>query len=1247
MSRFNLSALRGLVRQILFSEINPVVELGKNQILQAEDLPELPPELDPRSHPLDEEKISQASAMAFLVSIIREGKRFFVPMFLFNWGNVAATLLGPILVNRLIVLVSHGLEDDASFYKAIAFAVALGLSSLTAGLCGQHYFYRGLVLHQIITNFINRRIFTHSLFLSQKSRLQSPTGDVVNHMSSDCDAVADIPIVMGDLSISILTIAGASVALFFLFGSTAFLSLLMMVLLVPITRRIALRFNHLEEELMNVRDSRITLMTQVLNGIRIVKYFVWEKSVRREVDVLRKRELESRWQLVRAESFASIGYIAISVMVLFITFAVHVWRGGVLTAASMFTAVALFQLLADPFSHLSQQISRVVHAIVGADRILKFLRRDSLTLPVGETSSEAPSIVIQDASVAFGGRKILDNFNIELRAGQSLAIVGGVGSGKSTLLQILLGEQNLASGKVSFLASDGEVIRPRLAYVPQEAFIINDTLRGNILFGNKTIFQEGLDRAIRLASLGRDIASLPAGLETEIGERGVNLSGGQKQRVSLARAILHDPSLVLLDDPLSAVDPRTELLLVHHLFFGAWKNITRVMVTHRLTHLKNFDRIAFLQNGKLVACGSFAELWEKLPDFRRFVSSHADQAPEMSLEEAPNIGRPASNWGSESDVEAMRRLTDAEERQVGAVSSSVYWDYILALGGKNRPRQNIFLLFFGVATVAFLPLLQRLWLARSADLQANRLNVPIHEIKFLDGLASGSLSSIYVYGLLGVIVIVAMLLNDMLWIRRGLVAGRNMHNDMLDSVLGARLRFFDSTPIGRVLQRFSRDVESIDVFLQAGFKQTVVVFAEVTVALILILSTLPLLLIVIAPVSYFYYRLQRDYRSPARESKRLDAISRSPRYAHFKETLQGLAVIRAFGKTDLFLETFYTYLAHSQRMFRAMYMLNRWFSSRIPVLGAAIAIATATGLLVAARSGHISTGLVGVTLVYLLNFWQLLNRGIRWFSELEARMTSVERLKFYASLEQEELVPLPDTKLAWPRAGAMSFNNVSIRYAAHLPEVLSGLSFTVPAGSRVGIIGRTGSGKSTLIQAVYRCMELSQGEIEIDGINIASLPLAQLRRSLAIIPQDPILFVGSLRSNIDRYSEYSDDVVWWALDQANLGPQVRRLPHGLETTVLENGLNFSQGQRQLLCLARALLSQAKVIIMDEATASVDVETDDLVQKVVRESCKGITMLIIAHRLATIADADLIIELERGKIKDLRSGVQPPPGAPWN
>jgi ABC-type multidrug transport system fused ATPase/permease subunit len=1228
-----------LFRRLMFSDMNKIVQLARRKVLQPEDIPALPRHLDPRHLPFAEEAIVTTNSRAMMLSLFRAGRGFLLPGFVLNLTYVGLNLAKPVLVNSFVRTVSQPLTDNKTLAGALLLALGLGLVSFAGSLAIQHYFLRMLGAYQTFTNAINRLVFRQSLMLTQRARGLTQLGDVVNHMSSDNDAVADCGLIFGDLLISTATILGASGLLFWYLGRTAFVSVGLLLLLVPLTRQVAKAFSALDEEMMKHRDHRVTLMSQILNGIRVVKYYAWEKSVMKEVAEVRGKELNARKRLARAEAVATLSYVAVSTIVLFATLLVHATRGHALSPELAFTCVAVFALLEDPFSHLSETISRIATAFVSADRLCTFLSRERLQ-PVDAylpENAELPGISLEGVSIIHDGqsRPTLKELSLQVKPGESLAIVGPVGTGKSTLLQALLRELPLASGSLGFFAADGREIRPRIAYVPQEAFIVNGSLKENLYFGMPEN-EQALRSALHVSCLEADIPALPAGLFTEIGERGVNLSGGQKQRVSLARAVIQRPTLALLDDPLSAVDARTEEQLVDRLIFGEWQGITRVVVTHRLQNLHRFDKLCFLVDGQVLGCGSLNQLLEAVPRFRDFYADSAKADHGSALLGAPKESAhqplPHGTGAMPSGAVEESRLTEDEDRAIGAVKGGVYLDYVKALGGPTRGRQLVTLPLLVLATVtaSTLPLAQKSWLALCSNLQTGKLTAAT----LMQRLAAGPISSITVYGLLGLFTLAGVLVNRLFWLERGMAAGRDLHDNMLKSVLRAPIRFFDATPIGRILQRFSRDVEAVDIQLQWSFETTVRCLVNIATALFLILGVLPLMLVVVVPVLWLYYRLQSDYRVPAREAKRLDSISRSPRFAHFKETLQGLVVIRSFGKQQLFLDGFFDRLAHSNRMFYGHYMLNRWFSSRIPVLGAVVSSTTAMGIVLYARQGWITPGVAGLVMVYALSLWESLNWAVRIFSEVEARMTSVERMKFYGSLESErDLTVLPPARQdeSWPQRGEVVFDGVVARYAPHLPPVLKGVSFRVPAGARVGIIGRTGSGKSTLLQALFRCMEVESGEIRIDGVNIGSIGLERLRRSLAIIPQDPTLFMGTLRDNLDRYREYSDAKIWEALAKARLESYVRKLPGMLGAKVLENGSNLSQGQRQLLCLARALLTGAKVIVMDEATASVDVETDGLVQEVVREGCKGVTMLVIAHRLGTVADCDLILEVREGKL----------------
>lgn len=1219
------------LKKLLFLEASSLVKIARKRLVVETDMLELPTELNPRHDLFDEKKLNFDSPKKHLLSTLWAGKKEMLPAFGWYLISTGLALLTPYLVNRFIRIIEVGV-NDSNIVELLLTGFFLGLSGFMTGFILQHYFYRELRSYQVIVNILNRKIFTHSLKLTLGARQKNMLGDIVNFMGTDSESVADFGFVFFDLLMNVLTVIGVVAMLFYYLGATAVYALVVLSLLLPLTKIVAKKFTSLDEEMMSFRDKRVTLMGQVLNSIRVVKYYAWEESIEKEVMGIRDQELHARRRLARSEVLSGLAYMSVSTIVLFVALYTHHLRGHELTASLVFTCVSLFALLEGPFGDMSHLISRMTNGYVGARRILAFLKEETLPRDVeallsSDQSEVTLGVEVKNANFTYDNQKnILDKINLSIKAGSSLAIVGAVGAGKSTLLLGLMGELPNSLGEIYFedqSQNKFSVDYPRIAFLPQEAYIVNSTLKENLLFGEDEKMNDAkLQRALYLSALEEDILRLPAGLLTEIGEKGVNLSGGQKQRVGLARAVLSNPQVVFLDDPLSAVDAGTEDLLVQRLLFGEWKNKTRVVATHRLSHLDKFDNVLFLKNGQVESYGHLSEIISRSASFREFYreveeSQHKSDEALGEQELNSDMVKKDSNF-----VEVESRITEDEDREVGAVKKRVYSDYLLSLGG-NHPKLKYIILAFlilGAILVSLTPLMQKSWLSYFST----------HKTSIGEGQA------VIVYGILGFFALGLSLLNNLFWLDRGIKAGKTMHDEMLRSVLRAPIRFFDSTPVGRILQRFSRDVESVDIYLQWSFVSVVHSLLQVTVSLILILMLIPWMVVVIVPVMILYYGIQNDYRRPAREVKRFDSVARSPRYAHFKETLQGLVVIRGFKKESWFLENFYRHLTHSQRMFYSHYMLNRWFSSRIPLVGGMISLCTAMAVALSAYYGVLSSGNAALLTVYSLSFWGYLNWGVRQFADIESRMTSIERLKYFARLpaeidEAHHNFHEDSSLRHWPSRGEIEVNNLHVRYAEHLPMVLKGVSFKIKGGERIGIVGRTGSGKSTLFSALYRFVDPHLGTIKIDGIDIKKIPLKLLRRKMAIIPQDPTLFMGTVRSNLDRFEEYTDRDIEKVLKQTGLWEFVSELPEGLKFRLSEGGTNFSQGQRQLLCMARALLTGAKIIVMDEATASVDVETDALLQKVIRQELKGVTLLVIAHRLTTVQDSDQILELKNGEL----------------
>ncbi len=1193
-------------QKVLFSQAQGLIAIGRKRVLQASDRLKLPSHLEPEAIPWDESAVDWSDRNSFLKSLVKVSRARTGRAIAFQIAASAFAFATPFLIHAFISRLQKGSFSSDDLVELCLIAVSFGVCGIGNGITLQHYFFQTLQFNQTVTNLVNKKIFSHSLKISNQAKGKFQVGDIVNFMSSDSDAIADSSITTIDLVNAIILLVGCTITLFVYLGWSAAAALIIMGLLIPITTHLSKRFMFLEEKMMSHRDRRMTLMTQVLNAIRVVKYFVWEKSILEEVAEVRRQEIQSRYQLAQAEIFWGLIYTSISSVVLFTALMTHVLRGFEVDLALIFTCIAIFAIMEDHFGGLSKFISRFINILVSSERITRFLQSDFVG-GFEAKINQVEFLKLENVTFAFNEKnKIISNLNLELKPGQSLAVVGPVGSGKSTLLHLLLSELKPTSGSLLYSTA----LKSK-AYVPQDAYIINSSLRENIIFGKPGVSEAQMQEALRISALQYDLHSWPAGLNTEIGEKGVNLSGGQKQRVSLARAILSDADLLLLDDPLSAVDPNTEKWLCNELLFGAWKEKTRVVVTHRLGSLERFDQILFIEDGQHFI-GTYEELLLSSASFQKFLKTHDENTlKELKAHQLSDLAAQTSDGGDST------RITEDEDRSIGAVEKSVYWDYIKALGG-DGPRQKIILtfLFFGAIAVVAAPLIQKLWLSQSEKM------ISLTPIQIILG-----------YGILGIVTMLLAFLNNNFWSRRGIAAGRHFHDKMLRSVLSSPIRFFDSTPVGRILQRFSRDMEAVDIHLQWIFDHTIHAFFHISISFLLIIFVLPWVIFFMLPIFWIYYRIQNDYRSAAREIKRLDSLARSPRYAHFKETLQGLHVIRAFNQSNWAMDQFYSKLRYSTEIFHTHYIINRWFSVRLPFIGAGISTATCLMIVFSSYHGLIAAGTAGLVTIYAIDFWRHLNWGVRVFSDLESRMTSVERLQFYSNLPAEKDVSgtelhIPDH---WPQSGELEFKGVSLRYAKHLPMVLKDVSFKIPTGARAGLVGRTGSGKSTVFQSVYRFVDIEFGEILLDQVSIHQVPLDRLRKNLAVIPQDPALFMGSLRGNIDRYNQATDEELWKVLKKVSLEKFVKQLPDQLQFKVAENGANLSQGQRQLICLARALLMKVKIIFLDEATASVDVETDAIVQKVIQESLDGMTLVTIAHRLSTLENYDIMIELRNGEV----------------
>uniref|UniRef100_A0A672ZD64 ATP-binding cassette, sub-family C (CFTR/MRP), member 10 n=1 Tax=Sphaeramia orbicularis TaxID=375764 RepID=A0A672ZD64_9TELE len=1071
-------------------------------------------------------------------------------------------------------------------------------------------------------------IYSKALRVSGCSLSSCALGEVVNLMSTDTDRVVNFFNSFHELW-SMPFRFSVTLYLLYLQVGVAFLGGLgVALLLVPFNKFLASRILSNNKLMLLHKDSRVKLMTEILFGIRVIKFYNWESHFTQKVAHSRKQELSHLKAIKYLDALCVYTWAALPVVISILTFVTYVLLGHQLTAAKVFTTLALVGMLIIPLNSFPWVLNGILEAKVSLERIQRFFKLSNQDL-------QAYYALGSNARTHF---TVTENmkFNLDLgfEQGSLVVVVGKVGCGKSSLLAALTGELNRQGGLV--FVADREA---GFGLASQEPWIQHASVRDNILFGkdyDPTFYQA----VIEACALLDDLNVLPNGDKTEVGENGVTLSGGQKARLALARAVYMDKDIYLLDDPLAAVDTDVAEHLMQKCIMELLKEKTRILCTHRIEFVNKADMVVLMENGTIIRTGRNTHTGFE------FIFSVPNG---VELEEG-------AEQGSLTDlcVNEDGGPSGAEQKQVGGLAWKVYQTYWVSVGRVLAPSILMSLLLMQATKN-----LSDWWLSHwVSELKNNGSSVTNgsssgvfsspHLLLFSPGglmyltppppicsrapdMSSDVRFYLMVYGSIAVANTIFTALRAFLFAYGTICAATIIHNRLLDRVFKATVSFFDTTPLGRILNRFSSDLYSVDDSLPFILNILLANIFGLLGMLVVISYGLPWVLVPLLPLAVLYYRIQQFYRHTSRELKRLYSLTLSPVYSHFSETLTGLGTIRASSNSTRFKEESARRLEQNQRCLFLSNAASQWLNIRLQLIG----VAVVTGLGVIAVIQHqfnsVDPGLVGLSLSYALSITMLLSGLIFTFTQTEMQLVSVERTEEYSTdLPTEPQHHNAQLSSVWPEQGWLEFRDVVLAYRASLPNALDGVSLVVRPGEKVGIVGRTGSGKSTLFLALFRMVELNQGQILLDGLDISTVGLAQLRSRLAIIPQDPFLFSGTIRENLDPCGRHQDQELLEVLDQCHLSSVVNRMG-GLDAEVGERGKTFSMGQRQLLCLARALLTQAKILCIDEATASVDQKTDQLLQQTIRETFQDKTVLTIAHRINTIMDCDRVLVMHAGKV----------------
>nr|F1M3J4.3 RecName: Full=ATP-binding cassette subfamily C member 4; AltName: Full=Multidrug resistance-associated protein 4 [Rattus norvegicus] len=1237
-----------LCSRLFFWWLNPLFKAGHKRRLEEDDMFSVLPE--DRSKHLGEElqgywdkevlrAKKDARKPSLTKAIVKCYWKSYLILGIFTLIEETTRVVQPIFLGKIIdYFEKYDSDDSAALHTAYGYAAVLSLCTLILAILHHLYFYHVQCAGMRIRVAMCHMIYRKALRLSNSAMGKTTTGQIVNLLSNDVNKFDQVTIFLHFLWAGPLQAIGVTILLWVEIGISCLAGLAILVILLPLQSCIGKLFSSLRSKTAAFTDARIRTMNEVITGMRIIKMYAWEKSFADLITNLRKKEISKILGSSYLRGMNMASFFIANKVILFVTFTTYVLLGNKITASHVFVAMTLYgavRLTVTLF--FPSAIERVSEAVVSVRRIKNFLLLDELPERKAQEPSDGKAIVHVQDFTAFWDKALdtptLQGLSFTARPGELLAVVGPVGAGKSSLLSAVLGELPPTSGLVS--------VHGRIAYVSQQPWVFSGTVRSNILFGRK-YEKERYEKVIKACALKKDFQLLEDGDRLVIGDRGARLSGGQKARVNLATAVYQDADIYLLDDPLSAVDAEVGKHLFQLCICQTLHEKITILVTHQLQYLKAASHILILKDGEMVQKGTYTEFLKSGVDFGSLLKKENEEAEPSPVPGTPTLRNrtfsEASIWSQQSsrpslkdgvpdaqDAENTQAAQPEESRSEGRIGFKAYKNYFSAGASWFF---IIFLVLLNLMGQVFY-VLQDWWLSHWANRQG-----ALNDTKNANGNVTGTLDLSWYLGIYTGLTAVTVLFG----IARSLLvfyvlvnASQTLHNRMFESILKAPVLFFDRNPIGRILNRFSKDIGHMDDLLPLTFLDFIQTLLLVVSVIAVAAAVIPWILIPLVPLSIIFVVLRRYFLETSRDVKRLESTTRSPVFSHLSSSLQGLWTIRAYKAEERCQELFDAHQdLHSEAWFLFL-TTSRWFAVRLDAICAVFVIVVAFGSLVLAKT--LDAGQVGLALSYSLTLMGMFQWSVRQSAEVENMMISVERVIEYTDLEKEapwECRKRPPP--GWPHEGVIVFDNVNFTYSLDGPLVLKHLTALIKSREKVGIVGRTGAGKSSLISALFRLSE-PEGKIWIDKILTTEIGLHDLRKKMSIIPQEPVLFTGTMRKNLDPFNEHSDEELWKALEEVQLKEAIEDLPGKMDTELAESGSNFSVGQRQLVCLARAILKKNRILIIDEATANVDPRTDELIQQKIREKFAQCTVLTIAHRLNTIIDSDKIMVLDSGRLRE--------------
>ncbi|KAI3422990.1 uncharacterized protein J3R85_011519 [Psidium guajava] len=1214
-------ATAGFLSKMSFWWLNPLMKLGKEKILQDDDIPRLRWEERAETCYLrfleqlhKGKKKNSYGAYSILSAIFYCEWRGILVSGFFALIKVLTLSTGPLFLSAFI-MVAEG--EEAFEYEGYVLAGGLFLAKCLESLSERQWYFRARLIGLRIRSFLSAAICRKQLRLSSAGKMAHSPGQIIQYVTSDAYRIGEFPYWFHQIWSTSLQLCLALVIVYYAVGLATLAALTVLILTVAGTHPMAKLQLKYQRRLMEAQDKRLKAIAEALSNMKVLKLYAWDKHFKQVIEELRKDESEGIAAVLRQKGNCLVLYWSSPVLVPVFTFWACYFMGIPLTASNVFIFLASLRIVQQPIRLIPEVVGSFIEAKVSLSRIAEFLEatelEDKPTKQQSDTEVLEMAVFLDSREISWdsGTSKVtLRNINLSVRKEEKVAICGEVGSGKSTLLAAILGEVPFINGIVR--------VHGRMAYVSQTAWIQTGTIQENILFGS-AMDSVKYREVIQKCSLAKDIEMFAFGDQTQIGERGINLSGGQKQRIQLARALYQDSDVYLLDDPFSAVDAHTATSLFNEYVMEALSRKTVLLVTHQVDFLPAFNSIFLMSSGQIVSTGSYDQLMASCEEFQDLVNAHY-----MTAASGNQIGivpqmRPGHSKEEiqkillEEQVEASpgSQLIKQEEREIGDSGFKPYLQYL---------KHNKGFLFITLATIAHFifiagQLAQNYWLAS----EVNSTSV-----------STAELNSVYTG--IGITLSLFMLIRSYFVVYLGCGASDSIFSVLLHSLIRAPMSFYDSTPLGRILSRVSSDLSIIDVDL--AFKLSTALGSTMNTYssfLILTFLTWPVLFVII-PMIYLTLIIQKYYYASSNELMRLNGTTKSTLSSHLAESIAGVMTIRAFHQEDRFFSRSLCLIDANASPHFHSFSANEWLIQRLEVLCAIVLTSSALAITFL-DLGSSSSGYVGMALAYGLSLNVFLVDSVQFQCSLSNLIVSVERLEQYMHIHSEAPEVIEDSRPApdWPSSGNVEICDLKVRYRPDSPLVLHGITCKIKGGHKIGIVGRTGSGKTTLVSALFRLVEPTDGKIIIDGLDITTIGLHDLRSHFGVIPQDPTLFAGTVRYNLDPLSEHTNEEIWEVLGKCQLREAIRDKEKGLESPVVQDGSNWSMGQRQLFCLGRALLRRSRILVLDEATASIDNATDSILQRTIQTEFADCTVITVAHRIPTVMDCTMVLAISDGRL----------------